>query len=114
MTEDILSDNDMEEVVGPDALQPGDVIVEVQDEPAVTGSSKGPSKGKGTGRKLDDAFVISPVLGGFAQFDPRLTRGIALLQREGEDQRGKDGAPRVAQVSYCGVARQRFDKEQVD
>lgn len=61
MADTTFSDEeDMEEVLGMDPLQPGDIIVEVRDETTVLGSLNGTARGKGKGgRKLDDAFVRS-------------------------------------------------------
>ncbi|KAG8855729.1 hypothetical protein FRB96_006773 [Tulasnella sp. 330] len=54
--EAIASDDDMEEVVDPNALMPGEVVVQVLKEVAAAGSTRaGGVKGKGTGGKLDEA-----------------------------------------------------------
>ncbi|KAG9004889.1 hypothetical protein FRB94_001982 [Tulasnella sp. JGI-2019a] len=54
------SDDDMEEVVDPSTLRPGDVVIQVAADTATAESSKvaGP-RGKGAGRKLDEAEKAS-------------------------------------------------------
>lgn len=53
------SDDDMEwEDMAPDAAGPGDIIIEFPDAEDAAGPNVGPGekgKGKGTGRKLDEA-----------------------------------------------------------